>query len=389
MSSENGEMENSGNGEMEEHLQSKPQVRSTGAKSHKLLIVIIALVVVLAAVGAAMFFLMNQQSSVVGAWHITKSETSDSHGSESSDADEYMVFNSDGTGYIYESGTKVNFTWKDLGNGVLELTFKDGDMSTTIRAKYSVQGDSITLSMHINGVDYILYGNKVNSVPSEGEGKISNWVIMVNGERSKTIRAETKPDGRALWSGEIEIKVYDQNNNPIPNVKVILDGCGIVEAGLTNIDGEVIFQVQNVTLPSGVQEDEILVTLQYGNQKKTDTITVIRGGDNTESVNSWEIYINENKTKVIKAETQSDGSAAWSGSVKIIVYDQNGNPIEGVQVTLSGCGVNKAAITNSSGVAVFYLSGVTLPSGVQQDDIQVTFEYNGQEKTDTITVIRT
>ncbi len=70
--------------------------------------------------------------------------------------------------------------------------------------------------------------------------------------------------------------MYDENGNPLPDVKVILDGCGIAEAGMTDERGTVAFHVQGVTLSSGVQEDEIQVKMQYGGETKTDVITVIR-----------------------------------------------------------------------------------------------------------------
>ncbi len=109
---------------------------------------------------------------------------------------------------------------------------------------------------------------------------ITSWVIEINGNQTKVIKAQTQADGRALWSGDVTITVYDQNGHPLPNVKVVLDGCGITEAGQTDANGQVTIHLNNVTLPSGVQQDEIQVKMQYpgliGEQTKTDTLTVIR-----------------------------------------------------------------------------------------------------------------
>ncbi len=116
------------------------------------------------------------------------------------------------------------------------------------------------------------------------------------------------------------------------------------------------------------------------------------------SINSWQIYISNgssgsfNLTKVIKAHTDTTGEAKWSGQVKIVIEDQNGHPLPNVKVVLDGCGVTEAGQTDSNGTAVITLNDVTLPSGVQQDQIQVKMQYPGligeQTKTDTITVIR-
>jgi len=109
---------------------------------------------------------------------------------------------------------------------------------------------------------------------------INSWVIYINNNETKVIHARTQTDGSATWSGNVTIVVKDQNGHPLPNVKVVLDGCGIAEAGQTNDKGAVKLTLHNVTLPSGVTSDEIKVTLSYpgliGEQSKTDSITVIR-----------------------------------------------------------------------------------------------------------------
>ena len=111
--------------------------------------------------------------------------------------------------------------------------------------------------------------------------QINSWQIYVNGKLTKNINATTQSDGSATWSGSVTIKVEDQNGHPLPNVKVLLDGCGVTAAGQTDAKGQVKIALKDVTLPSGVTSDTIKVTLSYpglvGEQTKSDTLTVIRG----------------------------------------------------------------------------------------------------------------
>ncbi len=110
--------------------------------------------------------------------------------------------------------------------------------------------------------------------------QINSWQIYVDGKLTKNINATTQPDGSAVWNGTITIVVEDQNGHPLPNVKVLLDGCGVTAAGQTNAKGVATIHLNNVTLPSGVTSDEIKVTLSYpgliGEQTKSDSLTVIR-----------------------------------------------------------------------------------------------------------------
>ena len=113
---------------------------------------------------------------------------------------------------------------------------------------------------------------------------ITNWTIEIekNGGyvQEKVINATVQSSGIATWSGNVKITVYDQNGHPLPNVKVVLDGCSVIAAGQTNAQGVAVIHVTNATLPGGVQEGQIKVTLQYpgliGQQTKSDSITVIR-----------------------------------------------------------------------------------------------------------------
>ena len=252
-------------------------------KSNKkwLWIGIISAVVAVAVIVAALFVVpMFMQPAVVGTWHITEQDNYAPNGTlvDNESKDEYIVFNASGSGYAfgeYSSGT-FKFTWKDIGNNQVELT--QDSSSYSIKMDYRITGDKITLTMYYEGAKTVLSGVRVNSVPSTPSRVINSWYIYVDGKLTKNINATTQPDGSATWSGSVTIKVYDQNGDPLPNVKVVLDGCGITAAGETDSSGQVTLQLTDVTLPSGIQSDEIQVTLSYMGSTKTDTLTVIRAG---------------------------------------------------------------------------------------------------------------
>ncbi len=120
---------------------------------------------------------------------------------------------------------------------------------------------------------------------SGGEGEmgpyIASWRIYVDGEETKIIHASTLGDGRAVWSGEIKIAVYDQSLQPLAGVSIVLDGCGISYAASTDSNGTATIYAENVTLQSGMQTGEIHVTLTYvlgdgTTQIMNDSLTVVR-----------------------------------------------------------------------------------------------------------------
>ncbi len=254
---------------------------ATPGKKPSGIIIAIAVIVVVALLVAALVILLPYatQPPIVGKWHITEEKYIENDTTYNSTVNQYMVFNADGTGYIYDTmapGEVINFTWKDLGNSSFEMTHKEGSMKVTITISYEVNGDKITLTYRYEGGKVEAYGERVESLPPMNLHHVNSWEIKINGKMSKVIKATTQGDGTATWSGWVNVTVYDENGHPLPSVKVILDGRGIVEAGMTNESGSVAFHVQGVTLPSNVQQDEIMVKLQYGGETKTDTLTVIR-----------------------------------------------------------------------------------------------------------------
>lgn len=78
----------------------------------------------------------------------------------------------------------------------------------------------------------------------------------------------------------ITIKVYDENGNPLSNVQVRIEGCGIHDADFTNGSGMVKFDVSKVYLDKNVNIDYITVKFIYqgtlGEESKTASIPVIR-----------------------------------------------------------------------------------------------------------------
>ncbi len=109
-------------------------------------------------------------------------------------------------------------------------------------------------------------------------------------------------------------------------------------------------------------------------------------------IDHWIVYVDGKKTSVINAHTTSSGTAVWSGRVRIEVFNQSNAPMEGVKIILNGCGITSGNVTNSSGVAEFFLKNVSLPSGISTGEIHITLIENtsGGEyrKTDSIMVIR-
>jgi len=240
---------------------------------------IVIIVVILAALFIIPYF---TQSPIVGTWHITKQSIYFSNGTLAYNGtdDEYMVFNASGTGYDYKIDTysepySFNFTWKDLGNNKIELNPEKSSYS--LKMDYHISGDSISLSMYMQGKRLELSGERINGIPANAEKEIGSWKVYIDGQYTNEIVATTQPDGSATWSGEIKIIVYDQGGNPLPNAQVDLEGAGIYMSDETDSNGIVNFYVYDVTLPSGVSTNEITVTISYHSQEKTLGIIVTRG----------------------------------------------------------------------------------------------------------------
>ncbi len=127
---------------------------------------------------------------------------------------------------------------------------------------------------------YFIYVPPAQEENNKEEKRIGDWEIFIDGNKTKIIYAETQADGSAKWSGEFEIKVYDQNDTPLKDVKILLNGCGITQGGVTGGNGTVHLYLRNVMLPSGTSEGEIVVQISYEKtnppQLMQDSISVLR-----------------------------------------------------------------------------------------------------------------
>ncbi|MFW5898649.1 MAG: hypothetical protein ACOCT7_02200 [Candidatus Saliniplasma sp.] len=77
-------------------------------------------------------------------------------------------------------------------------------------------------------------------------------------------------------SNNVEITVYDRNDDELSGATVTLQGCGVKEIGETDSDGKAEFSV-SPSLPENEDFGEITVTVKYtGDVKteKTDTVPV-------------------------------------------------------------------------------------------------------------------
>ena len=129
---------------------------------------------------------------------------------------------------------------------------------------------------------YFIYMPPLQQSESGNSGalQIGNWNVYVNNEKTKIIYAQTQENGMAVWSGEVKVIVYNWNGTPMKNVKVLLNGCGILKGGLTDENGTVVFHLHNVTLPSGSNEGKISLQISYEKssppQLIQDSLTVLR-----------------------------------------------------------------------------------------------------------------
>ncbi|MFO8110480.1 MAG: carboxypeptidase-like regulatory domain-containing protein [Thermoplasmata archaeon] len=77
---------------------------------------------------------------------------------------------------------------------------------------------------------------------------------------------------------------------------------------------------------------------------------------------------------------------SWTTNT-VTAYDQNGNPLEGVTVTLSGCGVDRVGETGSNGEIKFDDLEIELPPSDNFGTIDVTARYTGSITTTKTAVI--
>ena len=156
-------------------------------------------------------------------------------------------------------------------------------MSRGSRARGNAAYYAIIATIIIVGalLGYMIY-TQPNQEKNQEKSKpeIGSWSVYINDKKSSVIHATTQEDGTATWSGNITVKVRDQFGKPLKDVKVILDGCSITAANVTDSNGTARFTVSNVTLESGATVGYIQLWLRYDKlsapQIKQDSITVVR-----------------------------------------------------------------------------------------------------------------
>ncbi len=75
---------------------------------------------------------------------------------------------------------------------------------------------------------------------------------------------------------DITVKAYDQNNDPLSDTTVKLQGCGVKEVDSTNKDGTKTFRIEP-SLPENEDFGELTVTVKYTGDittEKTKIVTV-------------------------------------------------------------------------------------------------------------------
>ena len=104
-------------------------------------------------------------------------------------------------------------------------------------------------------------------------------------------------------------------------------------------------------------------------------ILVVIAGVGTAVLVGW--MMSAQSTELDSIELDRNTLTTSQRTVSVTAYDQNGNTLEGVTVTLEGCGVIEAGTTDSNGVAQFSNLSLNLPSGQNFGTIDVTARYTG------------
>ena len=104
-------------------------------------------------------------------------------------------------------------------------------------------------------------------------------------------------------------------------------------------------------------------------------ILVVIAGVGTAVLVGW--MMSAQSTELDSIELDRNTMTTSQRTVSVTAYDQNGNTLEGVTVTLEGCGVIEAGTTDSNGVAQFSNLSLNLPSGQNFGTIDVTARYTG------------
>ncbi|MGM0406078.1 MAG: hypothetical protein ACQEQM_08055 [Thermoplasmatota archaeon] len=111
-------------------------------------------------------------------------------------------------------------------------------------------------------------------------------------------------------------------------------------------------------------------------------LLVVIAGVGTAIIVGW--MTSAQSTELDSIEVEDGNGIVTAGSnnnVKITTYDQDGNGLEGVVLTLEGCDVVESGETGSDGSYTFRNINPSLPQNENFGEIEVTAKYTGDVTT--------
>lgn len=105
-----------------------------------------------------------------------------------------------------------------------------------------------------------------------GTAIIAGWMMSAQSTELDHIEINDKEFTAGSNNG-VTITAYDQDNEPLKDATVTLEGCGVVESKTTDSDGAAKFEKINPDLGDD-NIDYIDVTVKYKDRTETDQIVV-------------------------------------------------------------------------------------------------------------------
>ncbi|MEF8873976.1 MAG: hypothetical protein V5A88_04810 [Candidatus Thermoplasmatota archaeon] len=105
-----------------------------------------------------------------------------------------------------------------------------------------------------------------------GTAIIAGWMMSAQSTELDHIEIDDKEFTAGTNNG-VTITAYDQDNEPLEDATVTLEGCGVVESETTDSNGEASFSNINPDLGDD-NIDYIDVTVKYEDRTETDQIVV-------------------------------------------------------------------------------------------------------------------
>lgn len=98
-------------------------------------------------------------------------------------------------------------------------------------------------------------------VAGVGTAIIVGW--MMSAQSTELDSIEVEPVSMDTNDRKITVTAYDQKDNPLEGATVTLEGCGIVESGVTGSNGEYSVTTNSPSLPQNENFGTIDVTVRY------------------------------------------------------------------------------------------------------------------------------